>query len=117
VKEILSRLCRIPGVEGVLMVSSDGLLIAAQTGLGGKAADETASAMVGNLCRSVSVALQKLGRGELKNVCVSGAGGRIAVARAGTAYLAAILDGEINLGLLQLEVGAAANEAARNISL
>lgn len=116
-KEILSRLCRMPGVSGVLMVSADGLLIASESGLGGKAAEETASAMVGNLCRSVSAALEKLGRGQLKNVCVSGAGGRVMVARAGGAYLAAILDGEVNLGMLQLEVGAAANEAARNISL
>jgi predicted regulator of Ras-like GTPase activity (Roadblock/LC7/MglB family) len=117
VKQILARLCRLPGVTGALMVSSDGLLIAAETGLGNRAAEEAACAVVGNLGRTVGTTLQRLGRGELKNLTLSGGGGRAAVARAGSAYVVALLESETNLGLIQLELGAAANEAARNISL
>jgi predicted regulator of Ras-like GTPase activity (Roadblock/LC7/MglB family) len=116
-KEILSRLCRMPGVNGVMMVSGDGLVIAAETGLGGRAAEETTAAVLSGLCRAVSLALGRLGRGELKSLVLSGAGGRTAVTRAGSAYLVALLDNEVNLGMVQLEIGAAANEAARNISL
>jgi len=116
-KEILSRLCRIPGVTGVLMVSSDGLLIAGETSLSDRAAEEAASAVVGNLGKSVTGTLERLGRGKIKNLVVSGAGGRAAMARAGDSFVVALLEGESNLGLIQLELGAAANEAARNISL
>lgn len=116
-KEILSRLCRLPGVAGALMVSADGLLIAAETGLGDRAAEEAASAVVGNLGRTAASTVERLGSGELKSVLLSGAGGRAALARAGAAYLAALLESEANLGLIQLELGGAANEAARNISL
>lgn len=116
-KEILSRLCRLPGVAGALMVSADGLIIAAETSLGERAAEEAASAVVGNLGRTAASTLERLGRGELKNVVLSGVGGRVALARAGEAYVAVLLESGANLGLIQLELGAAANEAARKISL
>jgi len=117
VKEILSKLCRLPGVTGALAVSGDGLLIAAETGLGDRAAEETASAVVGNLGRGVAGALKRLGRGELKCLMLSGAGGRAALTRAGSAYLVTLTESEANLGLIQLELGAAASEAARKIPL
>ncbi len=116
-KEILSRLCRIPGVTGVLMVSPDGLLVAAETSMAGRAAEEAASAVVGNLGKAVTSTLERLGRGKIKNLTISGAGGRAAIARAGESFVVALLESESNLGLIQLELGAAANEAARNISL
>ena len=116
-KEILSRLCRLPGVTGALLFSGEGLLIAAETGLGDRSAEEAASAMVGNLGKSAAGALERLGRGEFKHLVVSGLGGRAALARAGSSCLVALLEGEANLGLIQLELGAAANEAARKISL
>jgi predicted regulator of Ras-like GTPase activity (Roadblock/LC7/MglB family) len=116
-KEIIARLRRIPGVTGVMMVSADGLLIASETSLGNRAGEEAAAAIVGNMARTVSSTLDRLDRGGVKNLTLSGAGGRAAVARAGEAYVVALLQSECNLGLIQLELGAAANEASRNISL
>jgi predicted regulator of Ras-like GTPase activity (Roadblock/LC7/MglB family) len=117
VKEILARLCRLPGVRGALIVSGDGLLVAAETGLGDRAGEEAASAVIGSLCKAVSTTLERLERKELKALMISGDGARAAVATAGNAYLVALLESETNLGLIQLELGAAANEASRSISL
>jgi uncharacterized protein len=117
VKEILGRLCRVQGVTGAMVVSSDGLVIAAETGLGGRAAEETAAAVVGNLGRAVKPALERLGRGEFKHLVVSGAGGRVVMIGSGPGFLVALLDSGANLGLVQLELGAAAAEAGREIRL
>ncbi len=100
-----------------MMVSSDGLLIAAETNMTDRAGEEAAAAVVGNMARTVISTLDRLERGQVKNLTLSGAGGRAAVAWAGEAYIVAFLASESNLGLIQLELGAAANEAARNISL
>jgi predicted regulator of Ras-like GTPase activity (Roadblock/LC7/MglB family) len=117
VKEIVARLCRVPGVTGAMVISPDGLLIAAETGLGGRAAEETAAAVVANLGRSVGAVLGRLGRGAVKHLVVSGAGGRAVLVAAGPGYLAALLAPDANLGLVQLELGAAAVEAGRDIKL
>jgi predicted regulator of Ras-like GTPase activity (Roadblock/LC7/MglB family) len=99
------------------MVSPDGLLIAAETSLGERSAEESASAVIGNLGRAVTGTLERLGRGPMKNLTITGRSGRAAIARAGEAYVVALLQSDSNLGLIQLELGAAANEAAREISL
>ena len=114
--ELLSRLRRVPGVAGAMMVTAEGFLVAAETGLGGRSAEETAAAVVANLGKGVGGALQRLGRGELKHLAVSGAGGRLVLVRAGSGYLAALLDNEANLGLAQLELAGAAVEAARKMT-
>ena len=116
-KEILSRLCQVPGINGALAVSAEGLLIAAQTGLGDRSAEETAAAVIGNLGRSVSVALERLGRGSFKHLVVSGAGGRAALVASGPGYLVALLAPDANLGLARLELGQAAIETARKMTL
>ena len=116
-KEILAGLCRVPGVSGAMAVSSDGLLIASQTELGGKDAEEAAAAVAGNLGKVVGPVLQKLGRGELKHVVVSGAGGRVLLVGSGPGCLVALLEPDANLGLVQLELGAAAVEAGREMRL
>lgn len=113
-KQLLAKLCRVPGVTGAMAVSADGLLIAAETGLGGRAAEETAAAVAGNLGRSVGAALERLGRGAWKHLVVAGAGGRAVLVAAGPGYLVALLAPDANLGLVQLELGAAAAEADRD---
>jgi predicted regulator of Ras-like GTPase activity (Roadblock/LC7/MglB family) len=117
VKEALAKVCRLPGVTGALLVSGEGLLIAGNSSLGSSEAEESAAAVVGNLGRSVASTLERLGRGDLKMLLVSGASGRAAAAMSGENLLVALLQSEANLGLIQLELGAAANEAARNVSL
>ena len=100
-----------------MMVSGDGLLIAAQTGLGHRAAEEAAAAVIGNLGRTASTTLERLDRGDVERLVMSGVGGRAALSPAGGAFLVVLLEADTNLGLIQLELGAAANEAARKISL
>ena len=112
-KEILKGLCRVPGVSGAMAVSGDGLLMAAQTGLGSREAEETAAAVAGRLGRSAGAALGRIGWGELKLLVVSGVGGRAALVNAGPGYLVALLTADANLGLAQLELGASAVEAGR----
>ena len=116
-KDIRARLVQLPGVNGALLVSDDGLLIAAHSKLGGKEAEETVSALAGRLGRSAASAVEKLQLGRLKTVMLSGIGGRTMLTRAGSAFLVALVDSDCNIGLIQLELGGAANEAARSISL
>jgi hypothetical protein len=66
----------VPGVTGVIAVSEDGLVIAAQTGLGDRAAEEAGAAVLGNLGRALEAAAERLGRGAFRQLVVSGAGGR-----------------------------------------
>jgi predicted regulator of Ras-like GTPase activity (Roadblock/LC7/MglB family) len=117
VKEILERFCRVPGVTGAMAVSPDGLIIAAQTALGDRGAEETAAAVAGNLGRTAGPLLERLGRGSFKHLVISGAGGRAVMVGSGPGFLAALLDLGANLGLVQLELGAAAAEAGREMRL
>lgn len=114
--EILKRLRRLPGITGAILAGDDGMLIAAETGLGGRQSEETAAAVVGTLGRSVREALGRLGRGELKGAVLSGPGGRAALVAAGPGYLLATLAPDTNLGLARLELAASAAEAARKIA-
>ena len=116
-KDILDRLCRVPGVTGVIAVSEDGLVIAAQTGLGDRAAEEAAAAVLGNLGRALEGAAERLGRGAFRQLVVSGAGGRAVMVPSGPGFLVAILDPGANLGLIHLELGTAAAEAGRGMRL
>ena len=116
-KEIISKLSRVAGVNGVLVVSDDGLLIAAESNLGGRATEETVSALVGKLGRTIATSLERLGRGEIKTVMVSAMGGRALLTCAGSAYVIALVASDANLGLIQLELGTAASEAVRSIPL
>ncbi|HOX05571.1 MAG TPA: roadblock/LC7 domain-containing protein [Planctomycetota bacterium] len=116
-KQILERLCAVPGVSGAMAVSPDGFIIAARTALGGAPAEETAAAVLGNLGRSLGQAAAKLGRGAVKHLVVSGAGGRAVLAPAGPGFLVATVDTAANLGLVHLELAAAAAEAGREMRL
>ncbi|MHC4916604.1 MAG: roadblock/LC7 domain-containing protein, partial [Planctomycetota bacterium] len=53
-KDVLANVCRLPGVTGALLVSGDGLLITANSGLGAREAEEAAAAVVANLGKSVA---------------------------------------------------------------
>jgi predicted regulator of Ras-like GTPase activity (Roadblock/LC7/MglB family) len=117
VKDILARLCRVPGISGTMMVSADGLLVASQTSLGGRESEEAAAAVAGNLARGARTAIERLGRGELKHLTVSGPGGRAVLVASGSGYLVALVGSEANLGLVQLEIAAAAVEASRKMIL
>lgn len=114
--DLLSNLCRTPGVTGAMMVTAEGFLVAAETGLGGRSGEETAAAVVANLGKGTTSALKRLERGEIKHLVVTGAGGRLVMVRAGPGYLVALLDSEANLGLAQLELAGAAVEAARKMA-
>lgn len=116
-KEILARLRRIPGVNGAMMVSADGLLVASETRLGGKESEEAAAAVAGNLARGARAAIERLGRGNVKHLTISGPGGRAVLVASGSGYLVALVDSDVNLGLIQLEISAAAVEAARKMIL
>lgn len=116
-KEILDRLCRTPGVTGAVLASDDGLLICASSGLGDRQAEELAAAVVGALGRAVNAAVSGLGGGGFRSVQLAGVGGRAMLLRSGDAFLVALLDNHVDMGVVHLELGAAANEAARSISL
>lgn len=102
-QKLLDELNRGVGVEGCLIVSKEGIVVAAnlregvaQDRLGGVAAD---------LLQFSRESLSAIPVGNLRRLVVSAEGGRIILADAGVGTLVVFTRPEANLGLTLIEVG------------
>lgn len=105
-QRILEELNRGVGVEGSLIVSREGLLVAANLREG--VPKDRLAGVAGDLIQASREALKSLPLGEFRRLVVSAEGGRILVSDAEVANLVVFTRPEANLGLTLIEVGNAA---------
>ena len=111
----LSQLNKLRGVQGSLLVGTDGIVIVSdlQVDINEQAFGAVASSVLSALGR----ALDRMALGEFRRYVVSGKSARIAMYRVGPTILLLLLDKEANLGLITVEIRGAVTELEKKISL
>ena len=100
--EILSKLNKVEGVNGSLIMGKDGLVVAADLGTD---ADENAVAAVSSqIMASLTGALRRMRMGSFKRFVVTGRDGKIALMDAGNVVVVALIDLDVNMGLVGVEL-------------
>jgi predicted regulator of Ras-like GTPase activity (Roadblock/LC7/MglB family) len=99
--DVLEQLNRVRGVGGSLLVSNDGLVMAAALRQG---TDENqVAATIGNLLEGATKIAQSFQLGKIGAFSSGSDQGGMVLVATGPAYLAIVIDPSANLALLQLE--------------
>ena len=107
-RTILRNLSRVSGVQGTVLVDRDGIVILSH--LDGDASDERVGAIAGAIAATVEDSLDKIGRGPLVHIQMDADEGKMLVQEAGKGLLVVLADKEVNIGLIRLEMKAAAEK-------
>ncbi len=113
--EALKKLNESPGINGSLIVASDGLVIA--TCLDAGMESETAAALTGDIVASAIDMLKCLEGAEMQQMVLTASRGRLVVHAAGGCFLVAVTNQFINLDATHLEIASAARAVSRMASL
>jgi predicted regulator of Ras-like GTPase activity (Roadblock/LC7/MglB family) len=113
--DLLQQLNRVRGVGGSVLLSAEGLPIAAALREG---VDETRlSAAAGTLMESAARLGRHLGLGAVGTLTTADEQGALLLIAAGKAWLAVVIDPAANLALLQLEARPFVERIAQRLSL
>jgi len=106
-RTILRNLTRVSGVQGCVLVDRDGIVILSD--LEADASDERVGAMAAAIVATVEDSLSKINRGPLVHLQMDADEGKILVEDAGTGLLVVLTEKNVNIGLIRLEMKAAAD--------
>ena len=107
--EILKKLRAAGDIEGVAVISVDGLVVVSN--ISEDIDEETVAAMAAAMQGSAETAVSELKRGELNQIIVDSSKGKLITIAAGEkAILVILAKKEINLGLALLEIGKASGK-------
>jgi len=106
-RTILRNLTRVSGVQGCVLVDRDGIVILSD--LAADASDERVGAMAAAIVATVEDSLSKINRGPLVHLQMDADEGKILVEDAGTGLLVVLTEKNVNIGLIRLEMKAAAD--------
>jgi len=110
--KILKDLRKIGNLQGSSVISRDGLVIASD--LSKDVDEETFAAMSAAMQGAAETAASELKKGELKEIIIDAAKGKIVTISAGKlAILVCLAKQNANLGLVLLELGRASGKVAR----
>jgi hypothetical protein len=110
-KEVLGELNRIKGVMGSLIAAPDGMIIASDLAV--QTPDEVLGAMAASVGATVAKALDRMQQGKFIQAMMDAANGKIFLADAGIGYLVVVTDKDVNVGLVRVEMRAAADKLRR----
>jgi len=113
-KEILSRINRIPGVRGTLIVGADGLVIAAD--LAGDDDPQALGAVGSSIAATLSGALERMQQGSVSRFVMNGADGSAVLMTVADALLLTQLRKDANMGMVLVELKEAAVQLERMLS-
>lgn len=105
-REVLSELNRVSGVRGAMFVGRDGMVIVSDLHAG--VDGERVAAMAATLAARTGECLGKMDRGQLVHAMLNATGGKVFMSEAEKGLLVVIAEGEVNVGLVRLEMRAAA---------
>jgi predicted regulator of Ras-like GTPase activity (Roadblock/LC7/MglB family) len=111
VRELLTDLNRVSGVRGSLLATRDGMVVAGDVDAGIDA--DRIAAMAATLAVRTGECLQKMGRGQLVLAMLNAAEGKVFIGDAGKGILVVVTSPQVNVGLVRLEIRAAAERFAK----
>ncbi|MBA2482094.1 MAG: roadblock/LC7 domain-containing protein [Planctomycetes bacterium] len=113
--EILAQLNRVRGVGGCLLVSSDGLVMAAA--LRQNTDENQFAASLGNILESAGKIVSTFQLGKMASFNAASDQGGVLMVATGPAFLAIVIDPSANLALLQLEAKPFVDRISQRLSL
>jgi len=107
---ILSKLNRVQGIAGSMVVNKDGIVAASEFNT------ELDEASLGAVSSSILAALvgatKRLQLGDMRRYLITGNAGKLAIVDTGPALLLVVLRHDVNMGMVNVEI----QEAARSIA-
>ena len=113
--EILDSVNKTRGVQGSLIMGKDGILVASDISTDVK--DESVAAVASQVLGSLQGALRRMELGKFSRFVVTGSLGRVVMLDAGNALLIALLEPDVNMGLVAVELKRAAERLAEKTKL
>ncbi|MFQ6131587.1 MAG: roadblock/LC7 domain-containing protein [Armatimonadota bacterium] len=110
-QKVLEALTRIPGVRGSLLVAADGIIIGSHLPQG--VSDDEVAALVATIARTTEESLRRIERGPLRHAEIDAERGKIFLQDADKGILVLLSEPEVNVGLIRLEMKAAADKLQR----
>jgi len=105
-RAILAELSKLSGVIGTMLVSTDGMVILTDLPEGSE--HDRVAAMAALIGRTTDSSLDKIKRGHLTHAMFDADGGKMFLSDAGKGFLVVLTRDDINVGLIRLEMKAAA---------
>jgi len=102
VYKILDEVNKIRGVQGSLVMGKDGMVVASD--ISTEVKDNAVAAVASQVLGSLQGALRRMDLGSFSRFVVTGSEGRIAMLDAGNALLIALLEPNVNMGLVGVEL-------------
>ena len=102
----MTDLNRVSGVRGTMFITRDGMVVVADVDAG--VDSERIAAMAATLAARTNDCLGKTDRGRLVQAMLEATGGKVFISDAENGILVAIADEDVNIGLVRLEMRAAA---------
>jgi len=99
---ILGDLNKTSGIQGSMLVGSDGIIIAAD--LDERLEDETVGAFAASIVSNVTKAMERLRQQSPERITIEGKEGKIFLNDAGVGILAVVTDPNVNVGMVRLEI-------------
>lgn len=110
-KEILTKINRIPGVRGTLIVGSEGFVIASDVASGGSDA-QTLGAVASSVAANLSTSLERMRQGKLTRFVMNGSEDNVVLTAIEGALLLTLVKKDANMGMVMVELKDAACELA-----
>jgi predicted regulator of Ras-like GTPase activity (Roadblock/LC7/MglB family) len=105
-REVLQELNKEVGIKGSLILTLDGIVVAAEMGLGME--KDAVAALVSGAVNAINKSLAPLGSAPFARLIFTSSHGKMIVLAAGATYVAVVVDREINLDVSLLAVEGAA---------
>ncbi|MCP4634173.1 MAG: hypothetical protein GY855_14705 [candidate division Zixibacteria bacterium] len=102
---ILEELNKTSGINGAMLVGSDGIIIAADLNTGQE--DDTVGALAASIVVGIKKAINRLDQGMLKHVMIEAENGKVFLAEASVGVMVVMADVNANVGLIRLEMKSA----------
>ena len=100
--EILDQVNKTRGILGSLVMGKDGMVVASDISIDVR--DEALAAVASQVLGSLQGALKRMDLGAFKRFVVTGSAGRVVMLDAGDALLIALLEPDVNMGLVTVEL-------------
>jgi predicted regulator of Ras-like GTPase activity (Roadblock/LC7/MglB family) len=105
-KEILTKLNKVNGVMGSMIMNRDGIVVASDFSV--DIQEKSVGAVASSILSALEGALKRIDMGKFRRFLVTGSEGKIAMVHAGSAILLVMLNAEVNMGMLNVEIKEAA---------
>lgn len=107
---ILAQLNKTAGVRGSMVLTRDGIVAASDLAV--EADEGGIGAVTSSILTALEGALKRIRMGTLMRFTITGSEGKVAVVDSGHAILLVLLNRDVNMGLVNLEIKAAATAVA-----